>query len=81
MGDIYQIRVDGHLDESWSDWFGGLSIQHQDDGATLLTGPLADQAALHGVIARIRDLALPLLSVNRQGEPHRCEPVPQQPEP
>lgn len=64
----YRIHVGGHLDDHWSDWFGGLSIQRQDDGTTLLVGPIADQAALHGVIARIRDLALPLLAVNREGE-------------
>ena len=65
MAETYRIHVDGHLDETWSDWFGGLAIQHQEDGTTLLLGSLADQAALHGVLARIRDLALPLLSVHR----------------
>lgn len=79
MGGTYRIRVGGHIDDSWSDWLGGLSIQHEDDGTTLLTGYLTDQAALHGVIARIRDLTLPLLSVNRQGESHRCGPDFQRP--
>jgi hypothetical protein len=65
MSDIYRIHVQGHLDDRWSDWLEGLAIQRQDDGTTVLTGPIVDQAALHGVIARIRDLALPLLSVDR----------------
>lgn len=69
MGDTYHIRVSGHLDDHWSDWFDGLVIQRRDDGTTVLIGPIADQAALHGVIARIRDLGLPLLSVNRVTEP------------
>jgi hypothetical protein len=63
MIDIYRIRVGGHLDDRWSDWFGGLAIQRQADGTSLLVGPLADQAALHGVIASVRNLALPLLSI------------------
>jgi hypothetical protein len=65
MPETYQILVGGHLDDRWADWLGGLSIQRQEDGTTLLTGSLVDQAALHGVLARIRDLALPLLSVHR----------------
>lgn len=69
MIDIYRIRVDGHLDDRWSDWLAGLAIERQDDGTTLLVGPIVDQAALHGVIARIRDLALPLLAVNRVDRP------------
>jgi len=67
MGDTYRIRVGGHLDDRWSDRLGGLAIQRRDDGTTLLVGPIVDQAVLHGVIARIRDLALPLLSVDRAG--------------
>jgi hypothetical protein len=63
MIDIYRIRVDGHLDDRWSDWFGGLAIQREADGTSLLVGPLADQSALHGVIATLRNLALPLLSI------------------
>jgi hypothetical protein len=63
MIDIYRIRVGGHLDDRWSDWLGGLAIQRQADGTSLLVGPLADQAALHGVIASVRNLALPLLSI------------------
>jgi hypothetical protein len=67
MVDTYHIHVGGHLDDHWSDWLGGLAIQRQDDGTTVLVGPIVDQAALHGVIAGIRDLALPLLAVNRVG--------------
>jgi len=62
---IYQIRVKGNLDQKWSNWFGGLTITPQADGITLLTGPVADQAALHGLLARIRNLGLPLLSIKR----------------
>jgi hypothetical protein len=67
MADIYQIRVKGHLDDHWSDWFDGLTLTHQEDGTTVLSGPVADQAALHGILAKIRDLGLPLLAVNRVG--------------
>ena len=59
----YQIRVRGHLDHAWSEWFGGLTITALPGGETLLTGTLADQAALHGLLARVRDLGLPLLAV------------------
>jgi hypothetical protein len=65
MTDTYRFRVSGHLDDHWSDWFGGLTVQRRDDGTTVLIGPVVDQAALHGVIVRIRDLGLPLLSVRR----------------
>ena len=70
MSEFYRIRVGGHLDDRWSDWLGGLAVQRQEDGTTLLVGPVVDQAALHGVIIRIRDLGLPLLSVKLCGEPH-----------
>ena len=63
MVDTYRFRVKGHLNERWSDWFGGLAVHLQEDGTTVLVGPVVDQAALHGVIIRIRDLGLPLLSV------------------
>ena len=70
MGDTYEFRITGHLDDRWSDWLGGLAIHLKKDGTSVLVGPLVDQAALHGVIARIRDLGLPLLSVKRAAEPH-----------
>ena len=61
---IYQIRVKGHLDGSWSEWLGGLAFVHKEDGTTALTGPVADQSALYGLLVKIRDLGLPLVSVN-----------------
>lgn len=60
---VYQIRLVGRLDSTWADWFGGLAITLEADGTTLLAGPL-DQAALHGVLKKARDLGLPLLAVN-----------------
>lgn len=60
----YQIRLQGHLDAQWSDWFDGLTMTLEDNGETLLTGPVADQAALHGLLRKVRDLSIPLLSVN-----------------
>ena len=62
---VYQIRVKGNLDRKWSDWFDGFTIVSQADNETLLIGPVADQAALHGLLARVRDLGLPLLLVKR----------------
>ena len=63
---IYQIQLKGHLDSHWSDWFAGLTITTcEASGVTLLTGRVADQAALHGLLRKIRDLGLPLLSVNQ----------------
>ena len=59
----YQVRVDGHLDRRWSSWFGHLSLAHQDDGTTTLTGAVADQPELHGLLARVRDLGVTLISV------------------
>jgi hypothetical protein len=61
---LYQIRIKGHLGCQWTDWFGGLTITLEDNGVTLLTGPVVDQAALHGLLKRVRDLGMPLLSVN-----------------
>ncbi len=66
--DIYEFQIKGHLDDRWSEWFGGLSLQRHDDGTTVLIGPVVDQAALYGVIIRIRDLGLSLRSVNQVGE-------------
>ena len=60
----YQIRLKGHLGSEWAEWFGGLSITLADNGDTLLTGPVVDQAALHGLLKKVRDLGLPLISVN-----------------
>jgi len=62
---IYQIRIKGHLGRQWTDWFGGLTLTLEDNGETLLTGPVVDQAALHGVLRKVRDLGMPLLSVIR----------------
>lgn len=58
----YEVRVDGRLDERWSEWFDGLVVETRDDGTSTLTGPVADQAALHGILARMRDLGVTLLS-------------------
>jgi hypothetical protein len=61
---IFQIRIQGHLSQQWTDWFEGLTITLEEDGSTLLTGPVIDQAALYGILKKVRDLAVPLLSVN-----------------
>ena len=62
---VYQIRIQGQLGREWTDWFGGLTIRLTDNGETLLTGPVVDQAALHGVLRKVRDVGMPLLSVIR----------------
>ncbi|MEP7358247.1 MAG: hypothetical protein ABI847_13460 [Anaerolineales bacterium] len=59
----YAIRVKGHLEQRWAEWLAGLTLTQDGDGTTLLTGPLSDQAALHGVLNKIRDLGLPIISV------------------
>ncbi len=60
---VYQIRIKGHLDSQWTDWFAGLTITLEEDGNTLLTGTVIDQAALHGLLKKVRDLGMPLVSV------------------
>ena len=62
---VYQIRIKGHLGPQWTDWFGSMTITLEDNGDTLLTGPVADQAALHGLLKRVRDLGMPLISALR----------------
>ncbi|MFC1996533.1 hypothetical protein ACFLXI_02860 [Chloroflexota bacterium] len=64
---IYQIKLKGHLNESWADWFDGLDFTYEDDGTTNLTGDIVDQSALHGLLKKVRDLGLPLISVNQIG--------------
>ena len=66
---LHEIRIQGHLDEHWVDWLEGLTFTHESDGTTTLRGPLVDQAALHGVFNKIRDLALPIVSVRRMNHP------------
>jgi hypothetical protein len=61
---VYQIRIKGHLGPQWTDWFGGLALAVEEDGDTLLTGPIVDQAALYGLLKKVRDLGMPLVSVN-----------------
>ncbi len=66
--EVYEIRVKGVLDTRWSEWFDGMTVSSDDvSGETTLSGPVADQAALHGLLAKVRDLGLPLLSVYRRG--------------
>lgn len=62
---VYQIRVKGHLGPQWTDWFGGLAVTLEEGGDTILTGPVVDQAALHGLLRKVRDLGLQLISVTR----------------
>src|ERR671917_471920 len=62
---VYQIRIKGHLGPQWIEWFGGVTITLEDNGDTLLTGPVVDQAALYGLLRKVRDLSLPLISVTR----------------
>ena len=62
---VYQIRIEGHLPPQWTAWFAGLTVALDTDGTTLLTGPVIDQAALYGLLKKVRDLGLPLISVNQ----------------
>ena len=68
MPALYELRIKGRLDSSWSDWLEGLSVTPLDADETLISGPLADQSALHGLLARIRDLNLELISVEKKQE-------------
>ena len=68
-GGSYEIRVRGHLDGRWAGWFDGLCLTQQSDGSTLIRGSVVDQAALHGLLAKVRDLGLPLIAVTQRREP------------
>jgi hypothetical protein len=70
---IYEIRLRGYLDQHWSEWFNGLTITYDEEGSTLLRGDLSDEAALHGILMKVRTLAVPLLAVQRAetNEPER----------
>ena len=70
----YEIRLKGHLDARWAAWFDGLSITHEGDGTTVIHGKLVDQAALHGVLRKVRDVGLPLISVSRVAPDHPDAP-------
>lgn len=66
---VFRIRVRGHLRPGWSEWFGGMSISYEANGDTILSGPVADQAALHGLLVRVRDLGLTLVSLSSSEAP------------
>jgi hypothetical protein len=70
---VYQIRIKGHLDDRWADWFGGLAITLEENGDMLLTAPVPDQAALFGLLRKVRDLGMQLISVNRVDTPKPLE--------
>jgi hypothetical protein len=72
----YEIRLQGRLDPRWGAWFEGMTLSTADDGTTALRGPVLDQAALHGVLQRVRDLGLPLISVTRLHPNHPHTPIP-----
>ena len=71
----YEIRVKGHLDTRWAAWFDGLTLTHHNDGSTIIGGPVADQAALYGLLQKTRDLGLPLISVNFVASGHPRMPT------
>ena len=62
---IYEIKLKGHLNANWADWFDEMSFTHENDGTTILTGEIVDQSALHGLLKKVRDLGLSLISVNQ----------------
>jgi hypothetical protein len=62
---LYEIRLKGHLDARWAAWFDGLTLTQDNDGTTVIGGPVIDQAALHGLLQKVRDIGLPLVSVTR----------------
>ena len=72
----YEVRIEGHLDEYWSAWFGGLTLIPEDDGTTTLRGPVADQAELHGLLAKVRDLGTTLISVKTINAPRSMSSPP-----
>lgn len=71
---VYEIKIEGHLGCEWKDWFGGLAVTLEENGDTLLTGLVVDQAALYGLLKKVRDLGMPLVSVNRV-EPCQADPL------
>jgi hypothetical protein len=77
----YEIRLGGHLESRWAAWFDGMTLTRADDGTTVLTGPVVDQAALHGLLRKVRDLGLPLLSVTQidPSQAHASTSSPRQP--
>ena len=77
----YEIRLGGHLESRWAAWFDGMTLTHADAGTTFLTGPVVDQAALHGLLRKVRDLGLPLLAVTQIDPipPHTSTSSPRQP--
>ena len=68
----YELRIGGHLDERWSSWLAGMSLTHDDDGTTVLRGAVTDQAELHGLLAKVRDLGATLISVQAMGSPDQA---------
>ena len=73
----YEIRLKGHLDTRWAAWFDGLNLTNESDGTTLIQGPIADQAALHGLLQKVRDIGLPLVSVTQAAPDHPEVPTTQ----
>lgn len=69
----YAIRIAGHINPRWSAWFDGLEVRHEPDGTTTISGPVVDQAALHGLLRKVRDLSLPLISVIRNEPEHTTD--------